>query len=385
MTSLTCQRDAFELPDDLVYLNAAYISPSARAVRAAGDAGVGRKSRPWELAWPEFFRESERARAAFAGLIGARADDVAITPSTSFGVTTAARNLPLSKGGRIVVLADQHPSNVHAWRTAAAAVGADVSPVRWPGDHDWTAAVLEQIDAATQVVALPNCHWVDGSMLDLEAIAARARSVGAAVALDLTQSLGVIPFDVARVPADFIACACYKWLLGPYSFAFLYAAPHRQTGRPLDDTPFARAAAPNPPNWGPNETPYTDDFLPGARRYDVGERANFALTPMAIAALELIQGWTPAAIGAYTRPLVEAAAARFEALGLAVPPAAARGPHMLSARLDARLDAERLRQALAERRIFVSMRGGALRLSPHVYNTMDDMERLFEALEVCLP
>ena len=134
---------------------------------------------------------------------------------------------------------------------------------------------------------LPNCHWTDGGLVDLVAIGARCREVGAALVLDVTQSLGAMPFEVGAVRPDYLACATYKWLLGPYSMGFCYVAPHRHEGRPLehnwihrkDSEDFAGLVA------------YRDEYQPGARRYDVGERSNFALMPMVVAALEQIFEW----------------------------------------------------------------------------------------------
>ena len=106
---IPCQRHLFDFPDDVAYLNCAYMSPLMHSVREAGRAGIDRKVRPWKLGTKEFFTESEDARALFAGLISARADDIAIVPSASYGIAVAARNLPVEAGGRLVILAEQFP------------------------------------------------------------------------------------------------------------------------------------------------------------------------------------------------------------------------------------------------------------------------------------
>ncbi|MGH2484903.1 MAG: aminotransferase class V-fold PLP-dependent enzyme, partial [Ktedonobacterales bacterium] len=213
---LSSQRNLFEIPDEVAYLNCAYMSPLLRAARAAGQEAVARKSRPWRVTPADFFAEAETARALFAELIGADAEGVAIVPSASYGVGVAAANLPLLPGQRVVLLAEQFPSNVYPWQDLAERSGAAVVTVPRPLTGEWTPALLERIDERTAIVALPHCHWTDGSLVDLARVGERARAVGAALVVDATQSVGAFPLDIARVRPDFLVSATYKWLLGPY-------------------------------------------------------------------------------------------------------------------------------------------------------------------------
>ena len=190
------QRGLFEIPDYIAYLNCAYMSPQLRSVREAGEEAVARKSRPWEIAPRDFLENSETARELFARLVGGNAEGVAIVPSVSYGMAIATANVSLKAGQNVVVLEEQFPSNVYPWRELAKHVGAEVVTVPRPRDHDWTSAVLEYVDERTAVVAVPNCHWTDGSVLDLVRTRERAREVGAALVVDATQSLGAYPLDV---------------------------------------------------------------------------------------------------------------------------------------------------------------------------------------------
>ncbi|HKB49188.1 MAG TPA: aminotransferase class V-fold PLP-dependent enzyme, partial [Ktedonobacterales bacterium] len=237
---LPSQRDLFEIPDDVAYLNCAYMSPLLRAARAAGEAALARKSQPWRITPHDFFADSEAARGLFAELIGADADGVALIPAASYGLAIAAANLPIREGQRILVLEDQFPSNVYVWRDLAARAGAVVETVPRPADFDWTAALLERIDERTAIVAVPHCHWTDGSLVNLVRVGERVRAVGAALVVDATQSLGAAPLSVGEVRPDFLVAATYKWLLGPYSMGFLYAAPEWRDGRPLEFNWIAR-------------------------------------------------------------------------------------------------------------------------------------------------
>ncbi len=150
---LACQRDRFDMPDEIAYLNCAYMAPLLRSATAAGQAALARKAQPWRITSADFFTTSETARTLFAELIGADADGVALIPSASYGLSLAAANLHAGPGRRIVVLDDQFPSNVYPWRDLAARTGGSVETVPRPDDHDWTAAVLARIDERTTVVA----------------------------------------------------------------------------------------------------------------------------------------------------------------------------------------------------------------------------------------
>ena len=166
------QRNYFDLPDDVTYLNCAAYSPLMNKVHDAGLKGLDRKYHPWHLDLAETPAEAERARCLFADLIGAGGDDVAIVGSTSYGTEIAARNIRIQSGQKIVILQDQFPSNVYSWRYLAATEGAELSIVPRPEDGDWTTAVLERLNESVAIVALPPCHWSDGSSLNLVVIVA---------------------------------------------------------------------------------------------------------------------------------------------------------------------------------------------------------------------
>ena len=225
---IECQRHLFDIPDDVAYLNCGYMSPLMKRVRDAAVAGLERKAHPWEIVPRDFFSGSDALRSAFAALINARVDDIAIVPAASYGISTAARNLPLSRGQNVVVVEDQFPSNVYPWREQAAEVGAHVRTVPRPASGGWTRVVLDAVDRETAIIAIPQCHWTDGGVFELDRISAECRTHGIALSLDLTQSLGVVPFDVSRIQPDFLSCAAYKWLLGPYSIGFLYVSERWQ-------------------------------------------------------------------------------------------------------------------------------------------------------------
>lgn len=342
---LTCKREEFSLPDDLHYLNCAYMGPISRRTEEAGIEGVRRKRNPAAISAADFFTGTDQAREGFARLVGAREPGrVAVIPAVSYGMAIVARNTPLRRGQNVVVAEAQFPSNVYAWRRLCADAGGELRTVRAPVEsarrgEEWNARLLEAVDGGTALVALPHVHWADGTRFDLEAVGARAREVGAALVVDGTQSIGALPFDLARIRPDALVCAGYKWLLD-----------------------------------------YADEYAPGSRRFDVGEGSNFALMPMLTASMEQVLEWGAENVQAYCRALTGDLVAEAASLGYVVEDEAWRGAHLFGLRLPAGVQLPRLQALLRERNVAVSLRGDAVRVSPNVYNDARDVDALREVL-----
>ncbi len=370
------QRHLFDIPEGIAYLNCASRTPLLEASKSAAEVGMAREAQPWRYNPDQAPGEADRLRALFAALIGAEAGDIAIVPSAAYGIKTAALNLPVEAGQRILVPEQPFPSHFYAWRELAADTGATIEMLPAPDDGDWTAAVLERLRPEVAIAALPACRWFDGAALDGEAIGARCRETGTALVLDATQTVGARALDVGRIQPDFLVAAAYKWLLCPYTLAFLYAAPHRQDGRPLEghmsNHPGSRVLA------GP--LAYPEAHTPGARRYDMGEVYNSIHLPMAMAALGQLNDWTPAAISVSLRPLTEAVAGAAAERGLTAPPARHRVDHFIGLRAPQGWP-EGLIEALAAEHIYASLRVDTLRISPHLFSTQDEVARLFQVLD----
>ena len=374
--NLKSQRDLFEIPEDIVYLNCAYMSPQLRPAREAGEKAVSRKSRPWEITPDLFFEDAEGIRSLFARLVGGDAEGVAIVPSVSYGISVAAANVPVREGEKIIILEDQFPSNVYAWRELAEQSGARLVTLPRPEDLDWGRALLEEIDADTAVVAVPNCHWTDGSLVDLASVGESTREAGAALVVDAIQSLGAYPFDVSDVRPDFLVAASYKWLLGPYGVGFMYVGEEYREGRPIEHNWINRRGSQD----FSGLVAYQDAFQHGARRYDVGERSNFALLPVAAEALRQLLDWGVENVSETIGTLTDLIEERAGELGIVTIPKERRARHMIGLMLgpDAPDD---LATRLTSHNVFVSVRGESVRVSPHLYNTQRDVDHLFEVLQ----
>lgn len=378
---LVCQREHFSLPPDLHYLNCAYMSPLPRAVEEAGIRGMVRKRNPSSLVPEDFFEESEEIRNLFGSLVNAPdPSSIAILPSVSYGIGVAARNTSLEAGQNVVLLQEQFPGNVYGWRRQAWEQGAEVRMVG-PGDSArrgqvWNERILEAIDHATGVVALAPVHWTDGTRFDLKAIRERTLEVGAALVVDGTQSVGALPFDVQELQPDALVCAAYKWLLGPYSIGVGYYGTRYLDGMPLEETWIAREGSED----FRGLVDYQDAYQPGAVRFDVGERSNFILVPMVIAALKLVLEWDPSRIQAYTRHLAKDLLEEATGLGYAVEEEKWRVGHLFGIRMPEGVDLTAMKDTLAREGVSASLRGSALRVAPYLYNDAGDVEALAKVL-----
>ena len=376
---LASQRDLFEMPRDICYLNAASYSPLPLKTLEAGRAAVGRKGRPWTIDAAFANQQHERARAAAARLINADPADIALISSVSYGVATAAKLLKIARGARVLVLENDHSSPMLEWRTRTEAQGFAVETVRQPDDGDWTSAVLAAIERPgappVGLASISSVHWSDGGLIDLEKVAAALKRQGAVFLIDATQSAGVLAMDVGRLDPDFVIFPTYKWLLGPYGRAFLYVAERHQDGIPLEQTAFGRRDV-----RAENAVYFTDpSYVSDARRFDMGERDHFISMEMASIGMEMMADWGAAAVVERLQMLTDRIAEGVRYIGVSVAERRTRAPHVLSLGFKHGMPAG-LVEALAGEDIYIAPRLGRIRISPHVFNDEADADRLVAAL-----
>ena len=377
----------------VVYLNAASRTPLPERTLAAGVEAIRRKATtPWSIGDTE--GQKDQVRELFAELIGggATADDVCCVPSCSYAMSLAAHNLRDAMRARsasrrqVLVLQDQNPSNVMQWQQLCDDEGGQLRVVARPADGDWARVIVEALsDGRVAVCALPPCHWCDGSVVDLPAVGKACRVHGAALVVDATQWLGAgPPLDFAAMGASFVACSIHKWLLGPYGACLCYVAPEFwRHARPLEQHDRNREGAQHVECLPMGRDGYPTDFQHGARRLDGGGRPSFIVMPMLLESLKLLVREIGAAplnawLASYTAAIAHAA----RALGFRVPSRHAPGIVGLWPSREMP-DAATIVRQLASRQprpVLVSERLGAIRVSPHLYNTEGDLEELVAAL-----
>lgn len=371
-------RAQFDLPAGMTYLNTCSHAPMLRCALAAGEAVLARSGTPWSGPDAEWTAGVERVRMLAAQWFGGDVDGLAFVPSAAYGIATAARNLPLARGDAVLVLDGQFPSNLLAWQQRCEETGARIVVARREPGQDWTGAVLATLErnADIRIATLPQAHWHDGAMLDLDRIARQVRARGAALVLDLSQSLGAIAADPARWQADFVVSVGYKWLLGVTGMALLWAAPHwREHGMPIEHHWSARDER-TVWQFDPQTPP---EYKAGARRFDAGGVIELQRLKMFEAALLQLQEWGPSMVLDHLQATTDALDAALDDVGLSSWNTAQHAPHFTGLRPPPDRFAS-IAAALRDANIICTARHGVLRIAPHLHVGPADMQRLAELL-----
>ncbi len=372
------QKHLFDLSEDVTYLNGAYMSPQLKSVTEIGLTSVTKKARPDQILPEDFFNQREILKKRFATLVDAPDyKNTAIIPSVSYGIANAANNIPIQKGDEIILVDEQFPSNVYIWQEVAQKNDAIIKVIKPPKTFEnrgatWNKNILEAITKKTTVIAMPQVHWADGTLFDLKAIREKTNTVNAMLIIDGTQSVGAFPFSIKEIDPDALVCGGYKWMLGPYSTGMAYYSDVFNNGTPIEHNWMNRY---NSEDFN-NLTQYEDRYQEKAARYSVGESSNFALTPMLIRAIEQLIEWQPKNIQEYCKSISKNAVQQLRDLDCFIEEDTYRAHHLFGIYLPDHMGLEKLKAALKQQRIFVSFRGNAIRVSPNVYNSEGDFERL---------
>lgn len=377
------QKDLFDIPEDICYLNTASLSPSFKAVENAGIEAVLQKSRPYLIPSSDFFDPVIELKKRFAQLI--ELDDyerVATIPSVSYGIATVAKNIRLNPDDSIILMQEQFPSNYYSWKKLADKHQAQLKIVEAPNSKIdraklWNEAILEAIDDSTAVVAMGHIHWSSGALFDLKAIREKTRQHNALLIIDGSQSVGALPFSVKDFEPDALICAGYKWLFGPYSCGYAYYGPYFDQGEPIEE------------NWTnrldshklPDLTQYQSEYKPLANRYVMGESGSFIHVKMQLEALKQVVLWTPQAIQDYCKEISRKAVKDLRHLGCQIEADNYRSHHLFGLKLPETVEIRTFKKALKEKNIFVSFRGQYVRLSCHLFNTEEDFEKFVTCLK----
>lgn len=375
---IQCQRDLFSLPEEVSYINCAYMAPLMKKVIEEGKKGVEVKALPFEVKPNDFFEPANAVRTLFAKLIQANDPErVAIIPSVSYGIANVVKNIKAKSGQNIVLLEEQFPSNYYSWKRLADEKGLEIRIAKPSRDilnraASWNENILQLIDENTVAVAMPIVHWADGTKFDLKPIRIKTKQMDAKLIIDGTQSIGAMPFDFNEIQPDALICVSYKWLLGPYSIGLAYYGEAFDDGIPIEESWMSRE---NSEDFR-GLVDYEDNYRDKAFKYNVGEFTSFIRMPMVKSALETILGWGIQNIQDYCAELTGKYLNQFEDMGCVIEDPTFRGHHLFGIRLNDNFDFEKLNKAFVENKVFVSFRGSAIRIAPNVYNNEKDFEKL---------
>lgn len=380
---LTCQKQLFSLPKEVAYLNCAYMAPLPKPVEAEGQLAISKKALPFQIKIPDFFEPASHLKSLFARLVNVSDPErIAIISSASYGISSVARNVAISSHQKILVVDEIFPSNYYPWQRLAMDKGASLEIVHRPTHtheigKEWNERILSAIDNETAVVAIPNVHWADGTRFDLLGIRQRTNEVGALLVVDGTQSVGALPFDIAKIQPDALVCAGYKWLMGPYGLGLAYFGERFDNGVPLEENWINRLGS----EQFEHLTNYQSAYKPGANRYCMGEHSQFIHLPMLAKALELLLEWGVDNIQQYCTNLIAPYLERLAIQGFRIEDEPYRANHLLGLRTSSSSQLERLKKETLQNNVYVSYRAGVMRIAPNVYNDSADLDRLLAVVE----
>lgn len=373
------RRSEFPWADRTIYLNHAGIGPLPERARVALALYNDDRAAAYRLTEEQLFPVLDRARDRAARLIGARPGEIALTHNTSYGINLAARMLPLGRGDIVIVSHGEFPANVVPWRgrsdQGVVLELVPVTPRGWP-DEDRLAERMR--DPRVRVLALSSVQFHTGYAADLTRLSQVARETDTYFVIDAIQSLGQLPLDVEATPIDILCCGAQKYLLSPWGSGFMYVR-RDLVGRL--EPPFAGWMAFAGTDDFTRLTDYPRAWRSDARRFELITLGFQDFLGMSLA-LDLLLELGPDRIRDHlaeiARPVVEWAARRGVPLAS---PTGARGSGMVCL---APPDGEALFPRLVEAGVVASFREGAIRLSPHCYNTGDEMLRVTEILDRAL-
>jgi selenocysteine lyase/cysteine desulfurase len=375
------QKQRFDIPEDITYLNIASQSPAFKAVYDAGLEGLKQKNRPYTILGSDYFEPVVALKKLFAELVDV--DDynrIATIPSVSYGMATVANNITLNESDEILVIDEQFPSNYYSWKNLADTYNATIKTISPIDGEHWDTTILVAITDKTAVVAMGHIHWSNGDLFDLKAIRKKTKQHKALLIIDGSQSVGALPFSVKEIQPDALICAGYKWLFGPYGCAYAYFSKYFDHGQPLEENWSNRLDSDN----FAGLTNYQPQYKPLANRYTVGESGNFIYVNMQIAALKQVIEWTPKSIQAYCRSISIEATQQLIALGCEIKHPEHRTHNLFGIKIPEEIDLNTLKTALQKQHIFVSFRGAFIRISCHLFNTKQDFENLVNCIKSVL-
>jgi selenocysteine lyase/cysteine desulfurase len=383
MTSSTTPlpRDRFPVTEVFAYLNHAGMGAIPQPAVDAMFRCAAELARSGELAWPRHRDHVEEARSRGARLMGVPVDDVAFIRNTTAGLGLVANGLDLGPGDRVVVADLDFPSALYPWLALRdRGVRVDVVSPAGPTETLSVEAFADVIAAGPPPVVVSTA-WVQfrrGCRIDLASLARLAHDAGALLCADVIQGLGVVPAALDAWGVDFAMADGHKWLLGPPGTGLLYVrGQHRERLRPLEP---GWNSMTHREQWDERRFAYDDT----ARRYE-GGIPNVSGVAALAESLELLLAADVAAIWAHVDRLCDHVSEGLTRLGGAVltDRSPGRGSGIVSVAFPGH-DTAALGERLRARGIVVGARSGALRVSPHGYNTLAELDRLLDNLDLLL-
>lgn len=365
--------------EDVTYMNTAAQSALPKAALKAAQNAIEWKKFPNRIPDSAYFDIPNQIRASIAKLIGGKAEDVALTSGASTGMAAVAYGLNWKPSDEVITAQGEFPLQYATWKPMEEREGIRVKIVS-PREKFLTADdLIAAMTPKTRLVSTSLVRFDNGAKLDAARVAAACHAQGALLLLDASQCCGAVPMDVAELGADFMVCAGYKWLLGPYGTGFFWAKPEVSAG--MRPGPFYWMAAHTSHHFG--SVSNTDPKpVAGARRWDAAETSNYFNMAALNASLELVLKIGPQAIADHLHEVIDLMYTRLpkdRCVPASPLEAERRGPYGCFAARSAEKTAE-LYERLVKEKVVVSLREGNIRVSPYVFNTERDIDRLISVI-----
>jgi cysteine desulfurase/selenocysteine lyase len=367
--------------EDATYLNLAGQSPMPKVSLRAIQAAIADKKYPHHRTDAVFYEIPNRIRSSIAQLIGAKSDEIAITTGASAGVTAVAYALDWKPGDEVITAAREFPLQYTVWKPMEERVGLKVKIVA-PRDRFLAADdLIAAMTGKTRLVSVSLVRFDDASLLDAQRLREACYAQGALLLLDVSQCCGAIPMNVNELGADFLVCAGYKWLFGPFGTGFFWIKQELLSR--VRPAPFYWMAVAGSDNFA--QLNFTDPKpAASAKRWDAPEWAshfNFNLVGLD-ASLAFVLRMGAETVERHNRELIELLYARLpkdRCVPSSPVDAARRGPYGCFVARTPEKTTELYHKLRAEN-VIVSLREGNIRVSPHLYNTERDIDRLISVV-----
>lgn len=368
-------RALFPITQRAVYLNHAAVSPPPATTIQAVESQLRDVHENGSLNFLSWLEVKEQARGLLAGLLGARPEQVAFVRNTSDALSTVANGLTWKPGDNIVTFRREFPSNIYPWLRLRNAFGVEV---RMCEEHEGRIDLQELeglVDQKTRMIAISHVQFASGFRTDLERLGRAARQHDALLVVDAIQSLGVIPIDVGAELVDVAAGAGHKWLLSPEGVGYLYLSDRARER--IQPTLVGWVSVPNPEDY----SNFEQGWNRGALAWETGT-GPAALIHGFKASLDLLHEYGPARIAGFLEELTDHLCDRLSTKPYQIVSSRVAGEksQIVCIRHREGLSATALYHRLKQQNIVTAPRGDRVRIAPHLYNTLDEIDQLVSAL-----
>jgi cysteine desulfurase/selenocysteine lyase len=366
-------RREFPVTGQYIYLDHAGIAPLSLRVRTAIETFLAESVAGGAVHYPRWAQQTADIRSACAKLVNALPDEIAFVKNTSHGLSIVAQGLDWRPGDNVLVYEKEFPSNLFPWLNLKTK-GVDIRVIPSRDGRVLLEDIARLIDSRTRLLAISSVQFSNGFRIDLERVGSLCRDNHILLCVDAIQSLGLIPMDVKAYHIDFLSADAHKWILGPEGIGLFYCGKGlaEQLSPPLigwksvqNDMAFDRP-----------------DFLlkANALRFEEGSMNLLGIFGLG-AAIDLLFEVGIGQIGQRVLDLGDLVLREAEQRSCRVHTPRARQERGGNITISGNFDPAGMRDALREKRIVVNARGGGIRISPHFYNTEEEIERLFSTLD----